>query len=60
MWIDLFGWTVMIHDDGWMLIDRRRIIRRTGTAPNSGFNRPWWRKKVLPPTQKKSNVRAAG
>ena len=44
MWIDAFGWTLLIHDDGWMLADRRQVVRLQGRAPNSGFVRPWWRR----------------
>jgi hypothetical protein len=44
MQIELLGWCILIHDCGWLLVDRRRVIRAEGRAPNTGYVRPWWRR----------------
>jgi hypothetical protein len=44
MWMNLFGWSFLLHDDGWLIVDRRRVIRLEGRVPNSGFRRRWWRR----------------
>lgn len=38
-----FGWSLMIHDDGWLLADARSIIRHEGSWPHTGYRGPWWR-----------------
>jgi hypothetical protein len=49
--ISLLGWTLLIHDDGWFIADRRSIIRAEGRAPNSGYLRPWWRSAAPQPQE---------
>ena len=43
-----FGWLLMIHDDGWCLMNLRRVIKIEGRAPNTGYRRPWWRRSGTP------------
>ncbi len=46
MSISLFGWQLLVHDDGWLILDRHSIIRHKGTAPNTGHRRPWWQRRT--------------
>lgn len=43
-WVGL--WAFAIHDDGWVIINRRRVVVYKGTAPNTGFRRPWWQRRT--------------
>ncbi len=39
-----FGWwAVFIHDNGWIVINRRRVEIASGRVPNTGYRRAWWR-----------------
>ena len=40
----LFG--VLLHDDGWILVNRRSVVVASGRAPNTGFQRAWWKSKL--------------
>ena len=35
----------MLHDDGWSIINRRRVEIASGKVPNVGYRRAWWRAK---------------
>lgn len=43
-WVaSLFG--VLLHDDGWALMNRRRVVIASGRSPNTGFRRAWWKSR---------------